>query len=256
MIRNRRGFTLVELLVTTIILGIVVGGLHEAHVRQRRFTVWQQRVADTHDGFRIANSLLAADFREAVIPDGDVILLSRDSIEVRSPHGFGVVCDVRGSPATIRLSHTIGWIPEARGDSLLIYTTRGWRGVAVVRAERAGRCPSGSRVAGPTLRLESGATDSVEVGAPIRAFQRHRYHRVQEGGETWLARTDQDGSELVVGPLTSDGLRFALLDAAGRPTRVADDAAGVRVELIMTSTGPAGQRSLDTLDMVFQGRNR
>lgn len=255
-----RGFTLVEMLVTTVLLGLVLVGLHGVHLQQRKFTDWQQQLSADHDAFRIIGSVLSAELREAVVNDGDVLLPGEDSLVVRSPLGFALVCATRSNPAVVGLSHTMGQLPTETGDSLLVYTEGGWRALAVQGEDRPGQrglaCAHGTRTPAAQYRLVSGAADSIPVGAPVRTFQRHSYHLTREDGQRWLARTDPSGTEILAGPLAPRGLRFRFLDAAGAGTT--DPGAAVGVELEVVLTPPPGSRTAvpDTFTMVFQGRNR
>lgn len=256
----RRGFTLVEVLVATVLLSFVLLALHQAHLRQRAFTDWQQRIAESHDGYRIANSVLGADLREAVIAEGDVVLRSADDLWVRSPQGFGIVCDRRDNPPLLALANTLGTMPTQAGDSVLVYTSGGWRALSIDRPERPTQsglqCAYGRPEAEHAYRMARGETDSIQVGAPLRSFEIHRYHTLMENGDTWLARTDASGTEALVGPLAPRGLRFQFVDATGRATADAGDAVGVETRIVMRREGSGGELFLDTLEMVFRSRNQ
>jgi len=256
----RAGFTLPELLVATVLLGIVLAGLHQAHIQQRRVSVWQQHVAASHDAFRVASSVLSSELREAVLAEDDVVLLSADSIAVRSPGGFGFVCATRTNPAVLALNRVSGRMAGRAGDSLLVYAGSGWRAVEVSEAERPGqrglRCAHGDPTPHAQYRLRGGDADDVPVGAPVRVFSRQRYHTVVDREESWLARTHAGGTDLLAGPLAAEGLRFRFLDAAGTPTPRSSDAVGVELQMVLRPDPRAGAPRPDTLVLVFQGRNR
>jgi len=256
---GRDGFTLAEVLVATVLLGFVLVGLHQAHLRQRTVTLWQQRVTGVHDGYRVANSIVSAELREARLVDGDVRLPAPDSMVVRSPIGFGIVCGTGDRPSQMGVTAVQGTLPTQRGDSVLLHTTGGWRAMEVGGVQRPGRnsatCPYGEPVPEVIYRMPGGVVDSLATGAPLRAFRTHAYHRVSRGGQSWLARTDGSGTWEMVGPLGADGLRFQFLDAAGDPTRDPRLAEGIEMRLVLTAM-MAGGSTYDTLTMVFQGRNR
>jgi hypothetical protein len=106
--------------------------------------------------------------------------------------------------------------------------------------------------------LPAGFIDSITVGSPMRVYQRHRYHRATYKGASWLARTDAGGTQMIVGPLVTDGITFRLLDANGVVTATPSLVRGVELELVMPVSPTVGQTqaSRDTLRAVFQGRNR
>jgi len=256
----QNGFTLVEVLVASVILVLVLTGLHTAHIQQRRVSDWQVDMAEAHDGFRIANSILAAELREAVVADGDVVLNSPQSLTVRSPVGFALVCATRANPAVIALHGASGASPTPGTDSILLYSSQGWAALPVVSRDTPGQrgleCPFGTARPEAQYRLPAGSVEFVPVGAPVRVFRTHRYHLAAVDSEPWLARTDASGTEPLVGPLIPEGLRFRYLDRYGVATAVTDSAVGVEMTLAMPRPDRAGSAVTDTMTLIFQGRNR
>ncbi len=259
---RRHGFTLVEMLVAIVLGSLIVGALYGVDVQYRRYSVWQNTATEAHDAYRVAQSILSAELREAVPSDGDVELPGEDSLLVRTPVGFAVVCAVKASPAGISLAWSIGRMPATSTDSILLYTQTRWKALTVEREVRPGQggldCPyPGRTTPDHTYRLASGQADSVPAGAPVRAFVHQVFHGVMDGGELWLARTDATGTQLLAGPMAPGGIRFRFLDAAGAPTAVLSNVKAVELRLIFPtmprSSGPGA--ALDTLTTLFQGRN-
>lgn len=256
------GFTLVELLLVAVLGSLVVGALYQAHLQQRRFSAWEAQVVQDHDAFRVATSILGGDLREAVAAEGDVDLHAPDSLSVRAPVGFALVCSVRASPASVGVTRSLGHMWVDASDTLLVYTTAGWR--VVEPTDEAGSipssldCPFGTPRPDHLYSLEPGAADAVPVGAPVRVFRRNTYHVGTHGGEAWLARTDPDGTQMLVGPIVPGGLRFRLLDDRGLGTTVLAEARGVELQLVLplTPIGGGSRATADTLLVTFQGRNR
>jgi hypothetical protein len=246
--------------VVVALTGMLAIALHQTYVRHSRFVDWQEQVVRAHDAYRVASSLLSADFREAVPAEDDVVLLAPDSISVRAPTGFGIVCATLTSPAVIAIARVMGRMPEASGDSLMVYATTGWRTLHVVGTDTPGQrgVSCGGRTPEAQLQLPTGGTADVPVGAPVRVFRRHIYHLVANGGETWLGRTTTSGTEPLVGPLLRGGLRFRLLDADGLDESVPADVAGVEFRMILPgrSSFTATTATADTVVSVFQVRNR
>lgn len=258
----RGGFTLVELLLVAVMGALLVVVLHRMHVQQRRFAHWEDRVVQDHDAFRVASSILGSDLREVVAPEGDVTLHTADSLSVRAPLGFALTCSVRENPAAIGLTQAQGRMWTGEGDSLLVYTTAGWRALAptgeLKSAPKVLQCPFGEATPDHLYTLAKGAADSIPVGAPIRVFRRHTYHVGMNRGTQWLARTDVDGSQMLVGPTTGDGVRFRLVDRSGAATAKLADVVAVELRLILPLVPLSKESSstADTLTLLFQGRNR
>jgi prepilin-type N-terminal cleavage/methylation domain-containing protein len=160
--RASTGFTLVELLLVAVLGSLVVAALYEAHSQQRRFSSWESQVVQDHDAFRVAGSVLAADLRETVASEGDVVLDAPDSLSVRAPVGFALVCSVRPTPASIGVTRSEGRTWTDAADSLLVYTTGGWR-VLRPTEEQASippgmDCPFGARAILPAPYVPRGLT--------------------------------------------------------------------------------------------------
>lgn len=259
---RRGGFTLVELLLVAVMGALLVVVLHGLFVQQRRFALWEDQVVRDHDAFRVASSILGADFREIVATEGDVALHATDSMSVRAPLGFALVCSVRANPAAIGLTRAQGSMWTGTGDSLLVYTTGGWRALVPTGEMRNVpgplRCSIGTESPDHVYSLDRGAADSIVVGAPVRVYRRHTYHAGLNDGRRWLARTDAQGTQLLVGPTTGEGIRFRLVDESGNATGRLADVTGVELRLLLPLTRVSASSSAteDTLTLVFQGRNR
>ena len=260
--RNRAqsaGFTIIELIIVVVIASFMAVVLHQAHVQQRRFNVWQESRASAHDAMRVASSLLAGDLREAVPSSGDIALEDTDSLRVRSPNGFGFVCAVDEPSDRIGLNRFVGSTPEDAGDSVLVYASTGWRLTGIVDTPTPSlTCAHGT--ATPTIELEVSASNAadVPVGAPARVIRSYTYHVTSHEGESWFARSSVAGTEPLVGPLGTNGLQFRLFDATGQETSTLANVYSVEVRLIVLSrqVPDAVSRSADTLTALFQSRNR
>lgn len=256
---SSRGFTLVEVMVTSVILSVVLVGLHRVYLQQRQISGWQRDMAVANDVFRIVGSVLSDDLREAVASEGDVVLGAADSIRVRSPLGFAYVCYTRTDADLVGLEGLTGSLPTAPVDSLHLYAEPGWRTTRVVasRPEAAGlvRCEVSRARPEALLQLTSDAADDVPIGAPVRSYRSTSYHVTTVDGEPWFARSDASGVEAIAGPISPGGLRFRALDASGAATALPAEIAAVEVSIVVPRPATSGAVT-DTMVMVFQGRNR
>lgn len=257
-----RGFTLVEMLVALTLGSLIVAALYGVDRQYRRFSLWQKGVTEAHDAYRVALSILSPELREAVPADGDLALPSPDSLIVRTPVGFAIVCASRVNPPSIALAWSTGRMPETSADSLLLYTGSGWTSLSATKEPGRGRgaleCPyPGHTTPDDTYRLPPGTADTVPVGAPVRVYLREIFHAVMDGDELWLARTDATGTQLLAGPMTAGGIRFRLLDADGAATGRMADVRAIELRLIFPTIPDAtgSDAGRDTLTTLFQGRN-
>jgi prepilin-type N-terminal cleavage/methylation domain-containing protein len=255
---DRRGFTLVELLIFIVIASLIAAGLFEVvRFQQRAYRHHQESVA-RHDALRLASAVLVGDIAEASGREGDFAAMADDSIALRSPTGFGIICAHDPSDRRIALTDVSGIVGVSAGDSLLVYHPDGWlvKAIQDVNPQSASSltCPyGGGQAPDMTLRL-AGSVSDVPVGAPIRAFRRHSYHLEPRGDTWWLARDEGSFAWALAGPLEADsGLAFTYLDSIGQvttdPTRVA------LVNLaIVAATATSDKR--DTLTVSVRPRNQ
>lgn len=261
---GRKGFTLVEVLIFLTIGAMLVAALYQVVRFQQRVYRQERATIARHDALRLASSVLASDIVEASGREGDFAALGPDSIVIRSPVGFGIVCDSDKSDKRLGLFGTSGRFSSTAGDSMLVYTPNGW----LVRAIQAINPTSTASLACPyaggpalemTLRVDGDVT-GVPVGAPVRTFHRYTYHLKQDRGSWWLARsdasaTDTDILDILVGPFTGDGsgLAFAYFDANGQPTT--DPTQVTRVDLSLVAVS-GGTTERDTLTTSVRPRNQ
>ena len=94
--RLRRGFTLVEMLTTLVILGIIGSALIKLIMVQARFSQNQMALRSARNVSRDAMNIMLTDLR-MVQDSGGLVAASRDSVTVRIPIAFGLVCSTVGS---------------------------------------------------------------------------------------------------------------------------------------------------------------
>jgi type II secretory pathway pseudopilin PulG len=261
---GRNGFSLVELLIFLTIGTLVVGALYQVVRFQQRVYRSQRATIERHDALRLASSVLASDIMEASGREGDFVALGPDSIVIRSPVGFGVVCDTDNSDKRVGLFDAAGRFSASAGDSLLIYHPNGWMVKEIQSVNPTGtaslKCPYAT---GPALDLTlrvGGDVDGVPVGAPVRAFHVYTYHLKQDRESWWLARSDATSSDgdildILVGPFSNDGtgLAFAYSDENDQATTDPTQVARVDLSLVAVSRGYAER---DTLTTSVRPRNQ
>lgn len=93
--RIRRGFTLVEIVITLTILGIVGAGLVKLILVQARFSESQMALRNARTVSRNAMNIMLTDLR-MVQDKGGLIAASPDSVTVRIPVAFGLLCTTVG----------------------------------------------------------------------------------------------------------------------------------------------------------------
>jgi len=93
--RIRRGFTLVEIIITLTILGVVGAALVKLILVQARFSQNQMALRSARSVSRTAMNIMLTDFR-MVQDKGGLIAATPKEVMVRIPVAFGLVCSTAG----------------------------------------------------------------------------------------------------------------------------------------------------------------
>jgi prepilin-type N-terminal cleavage/methylation domain-containing protein len=248
MTRDRKGFTMVELLVVTVLgLLVLMAAMTILITNQRTYTA-QNAVIQGQQATRMALEVLVNELREVSPSGGDILAMSGDSVRVRLMRKFSIVCenwDGSGQPFQKVLN-----LPGRRfeaGDSVFVFADNNektddddaWIKASVTAVDTTQACPQNGEPA-TLLRFNGQAglftTDSVGLGSPVRSHDRFTFGLTTYSGAPYLGRRQGTGSMIpVVGPLRS-GTGFALeyRDAMGNTTNVP---ANVRQIVVTVRTG-------------------
>lgn len=183
---NRRGFSLAEVLVGLVILGIVSVLFTRLIVGQARFFDRQAQSNAARNVSRGTLNRVVSDLR-MVEAEGGVISATSTAVTVRVPYAMGVVCQTTGSPAKTEVSllpvdsvmynapgfYGYGWRDNTTGAFTYVEA-----GSAVTPSQVNGACTSlqittvtnGIRVS-LTPTLPAAAT----LGTPVLLFRRIKY---------------------------------------------------------------------------------
>ncbi len=274
-LRWRRGLTIAELLVTLVIAAIIGGAFMRVMVHQSRFMDLQNTSREARSVSRGALTVMMSELRRVTNPGG-VITASIDSVIVRVPYAFGVLCGSTAGGSTISL---------APMDSLT-YAESGTRGYAwrdstgnytYVNAgfTMAPGLTSNCEAAGITT-LTGGKVVTVQPvvhasavpGTVVLLFRRVQYTfgpSVAMPGRRALWRKNIDAStrEELVAPFDANArFRFFLTNATAsqaNPPTVLDSIRGLELRLVGESdrsTFTTGEPSASELQTAIFFMNR
>ena len=89
---TRRGFSLIELMIAVVLLGLVSAAVYKVLVNSQRVYLAQTQTIDLQQNIRAAAAILPAEFRELDAADGDITGMGPDSIRMRAMRQLAFVC--------------------------------------------------------------------------------------------------------------------------------------------------------------------
>lgn len=192
---NRRGLTLVELIVALVLASVVLGLATTSSLRQQRLHSSIHAVAVADDQLRAAVRLVASQLAMLDATAGDLLpgLGMDTALQFRAPVAHALSCvtgigavtlradaagevALGGEASLPRASDTLWWL----GDSTWV----GRRIAAVTQATVACVAPVAT-TSRTTLRLTLGTVDTVPAGAPLRITRQTRYGLYRASDGTW-----------------------------------------------------------------------
>jgi prepilin-type N-terminal cleavage/methylation domain-containing protein len=263
--RRRGGLTLVELMATVAVAGVVLAILAGVALRQQRTFAALSADAALAGQLRDAASVLPSDLRSAAVGAGDLREATDTSIEIRETLVSAVFCDTLGQAIVLapfgRTAATFAgaMAPIRAGDTAWIFspddsahTWRG-RGVLGVGSTHSGQCTAGGpqldgaslAASRTTLTLDSVPAPKTLIGRAVRVTRPIRYslYHASDGGWYLGARDWNDASakfntiQPLAGPFRSPGAGpvFRWFDSTGAalapPVARRDQVALVRIDL-------------------------
>ena len=239
--RDRKGFTIVELLVVSVLGSLLLISIYQILVTNQRTYREQADEVREQQNLRMAADILTNELREVSTEGSDITAGTSSSLTFRTPDEIGIVCvdvDTTATPVVAGVLKYEDWFED--GDSAMVFADNdpgltdddAWIPVLVTSIDTTTACNGR-----PAQELEFTGqkdlfiADTVLAGAPVRSFHHLGYQTMTSGGETWLARRVDSGSWTpIVGPL--GGGVFQYFDADGTSTSATT---AVRVQITLIS---------------------
>ena len=227
---DRRGFTLVELMIVAVVGAMVVGATYQIMLTTQRVYSIQTAQIQGQQTVRAGLDILFAELRELSRAEGDILTMGPDRIEFRAMRAFGLVCGVTitGSPVRVQ---KIGRFFEI-GDSIMVFadndpdtatddTILSGKVSGIDTTQTCSGADTAQSLTIPAL-VSALANDTVRIGAPVRGFATYTYGLYSLDGDYYLARQSGGGVMTLpaplVGPLAPNGVSFIYMDSLGNVT--------------------------------------
>jgi prepilin-type N-terminal cleavage/methylation domain-containing protein len=255
LIRSRQGFTLVEMLIVLVMLGLVGGITVRVLTGTQRITLAQGERAMMQSTTRTGVLVVPSELREINPALGDIRAMDDTSITYRGMRTLAVTC-ATPTLTTVRVptAGILGLKPFVANDSILLFVEGldaditgddGWARARIASVSTATACAGGAP--GTTLTLDTGilmadgsgmAPTAAQLGpvAVVRGFEQTTMaaYRATDG-QTWLGMFRNDGGviEPVLGPLAADsGLRLTYRDGNGNVTATPADVQSIDIRVV------------------------
>jgi prepilin-type N-terminal cleavage/methylation domain-containing protein len=220
--RRRRGMTLIEIMISLVLLGIVGGTIMRVIMRQQRFYQGVNQIMTQRGELRNATSVLPVELRSLSSIGADILVASDSSIEFMQNVGTAIVCEVVDGrqvalpPENLAsqqvLTSFYGYGDPQAGYSVYIYNDSSVLGneddawqkftLTAVHTDVSKCIGAGSftRVADlgkrrPVLELSSTEPNDpvtfgplsqyIGVGAPVRIMRKVKYKLYQASDSKW-----------------------------------------------------------------------
>src|SRR5256884_3370837 len=126
---RRAGFTLVELIITMVLVSFVAGAIVKLLLRQQRFYNSTTDLIQTRQQIRQAAAMLPSDLRGISSVGNDIYAMSDSSLDFRGVFGTTIVCTNNGAGLLSTVPRVLAsgaamtnWTRNpAVGDSILVY---------------------------------------------------------------------------------------------------------------------------------------
>ncbi len=235
---NRRGFTLVEILVAMVIMLVVTGSMYTLLNTTQRLSRAQSERVDLQANVRTGSLVIPSELRElstvagGLLPQNDILSMTATTIRYRAMRGIGFVCSVPTlgevrikdatfsglrKPVPVRDGAYVfsDGDPDKSGDDL-------WLPVPIAAVSMANKCADGVSDA-ITLTIAPVGLLPIPVGTPVRTFEVMELKLYVADGKSWLGAQAVSAGELtaqpMLGPLADvNGLGLAYFDKDGAVT--------------------------------------
>ncbi|MFW5951638.1 MAG: PilW family protein, partial [Gemmatimonadota bacterium] len=197
---HRGGFTLVELLIVTVLGALTLGVVYETLIVQEKSFAAARGVMDDQETLRTGLGILESELREVGSIGGDAIggtdfaTIDSDELRFRAQRKLGFICTLHRNDKWA-LVHSFG-DPFVQGDGLLLFVEGNpdtgaddeWDDTVVTSAQEDDDATCLDRWPGvplQLLKLENQDLTGVTAGSPVRGYEWVTYGLYDFGDLGW-----------------------------------------------------------------------
>ena len=253
--RNRKGYTLIELMVALVVLLLVTGSLYKLLVSTQRLSRAQAERVDLQSNVRTASVVIPAELRElntvvgGLVPQNDIISMNATTIRYRAMRGIGYICQAPTTGEIRVLAST--WsglrLPFAVRDAGYVFYDNNsdlssddtWLPVIITGVNTTTANCGGNAAYSLTIAPTVAELPGIPVLTPVRLYEVMELSLYISGGQSWLGLQSISGGELapqpLLGPLApaaADGLKLAYLDNGNAVTTNVNNVKSIQLTVV------------------------
>jgi prepilin-type N-terminal cleavage/methylation domain-containing protein len=287
---GRRGFTLVELLISLVMMVLVAGGIYSllstTHRVSRKQTEISNLQGNLRGGLNLVQSELQEIYTDAAVGLSDINVMTAGTLDYMAMRGIGETCGVTigGGAIKIRQDGYSGRAPVAGRDRLKLFQDQDtllssddtWLDLPIT-VVGPGVCTIGAPDPSWDLVVPDLLPDHLNhpvsgdqllfAPGPVRTVEQMELGLINDAGKDWLGiRSSSSGTEPalipVIGPLIAGGLEFLYYDGASAPTgapsavkTIVVKLHGISAEQVTTGLGSTVGTPRDSVMFRVQLRN-
>jgi prepilin-type N-terminal cleavage/methylation domain-containing protein len=253
---NRLGFSLIELLVVVVLMGIVGATLTRVLLNMQRSARAQSERVTLQGNLRAGIAFVPAELRD--LSAADIGTASRTAIRYRAMRAAGVACNANATQIVLNNALTFRYRDIVAGrDSLLVYVETDplvgnddrWVAVGIAGVGNT-TCPDGSAAtlltvsnAGAGYATYTDTLAQIVLQAPVRTFEQMEIGLYASGGRSWLGARSISAGEAslqpVLGPLVADsGFKLTYRDQNGTETATIANMRTIDVSIVGETGAP------------------
>ncbi|HET7583740.1 MAG TPA: prepilin-type N-terminal cleavage/methylation domain-containing protein [Gemmatimonadaceae bacterium] len=281
--RSRRGFTLIELMITLVLLSFVAAALISVIVGQQRFYGDTNEIVEARGSMRQIAELLPSELHALSPSSGDIHKFADRGINFRATIGASIACTVDAAngiivipPTSLKRDNALtSWITTpVAGDSIVIFDSgvspSQWRMYELAKVGGSANCPTYTAdateaAAGITLVTTDPLANTIPAGASIRFFHTAQYEAYQAADRRWYlgyfdcipGRSPEcttiqpvSGPYATVDGSNASGVLFRYLDADGKVT--ADPTQVARIDVLARAESRDAMRGAGRAHAIYQ----
>ena len=227
---QRRGFTLVEVLLALVIMGVVTGAIYRLLNTNQRLSLAQAEQVSLQSNVRTGSLIVPSELRELNTWQGggadrnDVLVAQANNVTYRAGRGLGFLCQNAAAGATQLILAQTNWTgvraPDAARDDLHLFidgdpyddNDDGWSQLNLTGVAAGNACGGALSWALTVPAIPA----AVPANTPVRLFEVMQLQLYANAGEWWLGAQSVGIDPLpvpILGPLTANGFALQYLDS-------------------------------------------